>query len=144
LNDSLERLLKEAKAFAWKQTALAPEKRQHPTYMPYANPENWTKGELVELIYQGSPDADTLSLGLFRELIYRHGGRKLVREGQAPSSAPPEILACKCRREVVSGTYWLEPRPETPEAKPWPEQEVLELRHRLISLIEEWEGAEDE
>ena len=137
MNDSLERLLKEAKAFAWKRTALAPEKRQHPTYMPYANPDNWTKGELVELIYQGSEDADTLSLGLFRELIYRHGGRKLVREGQAAPKAAPEI--CNCRREVVSGTYWLEPRPETPEPKPWPEQEVLELRHRLISLIEEWE-----
>ena len=143
MNDSLERLLKEAKAFAWKQTALAPEKRQHPTYMPYANPDNWTKGELVELIYQGSEDADTLSLGLFRELIYRHGGRKLVRESSGVFAAAG-MPVCSCRREVVSGTYWLEPRPETPEAKPWPEQEVLELRHRLISLIEEWETEDGE
>lgn len=133
--DSLDRLLKEAKAFAWKQTALAPDKRQHPTFTPYANPENWLKGELIELIHEDA--SGTRSLGTFRELLYRHGGRKLVPE----PPAPPEISA---RRECVRGVYWLEPRPETPEAKPWPEQEVLELRHRLISLIEEWETEDGE
>ena len=132
--DELEKLLKDAKHFAWKQTAAAAEKRHHPAYMPYANPENWSKGELVELIYQGSEGADTLSLGLFRELIYRHGGRKLVLE-QATCSAS--------KQEVVHGTYWLEPRPETPPPREFPEAERLELRNRLVNLIAEWES-EDE
>jgi len=129
--DSLDRLLKEAKAFAWKQTALAPDKRQHPTFTPYANPENWLKGELIELIHEDA--SGTRSLGTFRELLYRHGGRKLV----------PEAALSGCRSERVSGVYWLEPRPETPPARDFPEAERLELRNRLVNLIAEWES-EDE
>lgn len=140
--DALEKLLKDAKHFAWSQTAVAPVKRHHPVHMSYANPDNWVKGELVELIYQGSEAADTLSLGLFRELIYRHGGRKLVREAGVREAL--KVTCITCKQEIVQGKHWLEQRVAPPPTE-WPEDEVQELRQRLIGLIEEWdEGASDE
>lgn len=131
MTNSLEGLLKEAKYHAWQESASGPKLSRLPSYLPYANPENWTTGELVELVEQSTGT----SLGLFQELLYRHGGRKLV-----PATLPKDRV-CNIRSECVCGKHWLEPRVEAP-APPMPENEILELRTRLIDLLKEWDESE--
>jgi hypothetical protein len=131
MTNSLEGLLKEAKHHAWLASASSPASRRLPSYLPYANPENWTAGGLVELV---ESDSGT-RLGLFQELLYRHGGRKLV------PAALPKGTVCSIRSECVCGKHWLEPRVEAP-APLMPEHEILELRTRLIDLLKEWDESE--
>ncbi len=130
LNDRLTRQVAErGKQAAWKHSHPSAERRRLPTYLPYANPENWSTGELVELIYHAE-GGEEFSLGTFRELVYRHGGRKLV----------PETGSTR-RQEHVTGGHWLKPRVAEPPP-PMTEVELQELRNRLNNILEEWDESE--
>lgn len=130
---SLDQLLHQA----LKQSALTakPQRKSSP-HQRYLNPQNWTSGKLIELIYDDGQGLQ--SLGLFREWNYRlpPGGRRLARLPYVPLEFG-ELPGEPVEFEFCYGEWWIEAKvdPYTDFGGDSPEA----IRERLIELLEEFE-----
>lgn len=125
MTDSLERLLREAKQHAWKETHKDPRvklvrERQSEQTM------RWQPGSLVGVVHTNGEN-----LGVFREQLFNTGGRRLVPEQGIPD-----------RIELVSGQHWLEARTNGEHTHQDSEFEIAQIEQRFYELLAEWPEVE--